>query len=342
MPSLKQFKHAIRNMAKIDVSALSKIDGLSNSVSAIERNQALIEQGQSSIAGDIAVVNEAVKSLSEQVREISTSDASSVLDGKLVFEYTYTPSIRNLKKGPSGERLMAIFDQGAPTYREHLAGIGSLSEHLLAIPVDGSYEAIEPFWGNGWFEALDAASLYYFLAKNNPTIYMEVGSGNSTKFARRAINDHGLKTKIISIDPQPRADIDKLCDEVIRERCEDVDQSVFGRLSSSDVLFIDNSHRSFQGSDVTVFFTEILPALPKGTLFGVHDVFLPFDYPSEWLDRFYNEQYLLLAYIHGGMGGGTIELPVFHVSASAEASKIIAPTLGAHIGFHGGAFWMRR
>jgi len=48
-------------------------------------------------------------------------------------------------------------------------------------------------------------------------------------------------------------------------------------------------------------------------LFGIHDVFLPFDYPKEWLNRFYNEQYLLLAYIHGGMGGGSIELPVFHV-----------------------------
>ncbi|OAE40677.1 hypothetical protein [Agrobacterium tumefaciens] len=76
MPSFKQFKDAIRNMAKVDVRALSKIDGLSDSVDTITRNQALIEQGQaaieqgqSSIVGDLAALNEAMKSLAEEVRD---------------------------------------------------------------------------------------------------------------------------------------------------------------------------------------------------------------------------------------------------------------------------------
>jgi hypothetical protein len=36
-----------------------------------------------------------------------------------------------------------------------------------------------------------------------------------------------------------------------------------------------------------------LPRLKPGVLIHIHDIFLPYDYPPEWSDRFYNEQYLL-------------------------------------------------
>ena len=42
----------------------------------------------------------------------------------------------------------------------------------------------------------------------------------------------------------------------------------------------------------------------------MHDIFLPWDYPEEWRDRFYNEQYLLLSYLLGGADGDEIILPV--------------------------------
>ena len=65
-----------------------------------------------------------------------------------------------------------------------------------------------PTWENGWFPALDAVTLYGLVATRNPRWYVEVGSGNSTRFVRRAIRDHGLRTRILSIDPGPRAEID--------------------------------------------------------------------------------------------------------------------------------------
>ena len=61
------------------------------------------------------------------------------------------------------------------------------------------------------------------LAGTDPATFLEVGSGNSTKFARRAIEDHGLRTRIVSIDPEPWAEIDGLCDEVLRAPAEEVD-----------------------------------------------------------------------------------------------------------------------
>ncbi|CUX57288.1 MULTISPECIES: class I SAM-dependent methyltransferase [Agrobacterium] len=331
MPSLKQLKRAIRNMSTIDVDSISKISGMSTSVRSIEHGQVALNDGMTTLIDNVTNLADVLK-----------APKSSVLDGHVVFDYTYKPERRELHKGSAGKKLIDILDQGRSLYQSHLAGINDLSEWLKKIPTHGSPEDITPYWTNGWFEGLDGASLYYLIVKNNPSIYMEVGSGNSTKFVRKAIEDHGLRTKIVSIDPQPRADIDKLCDEVIRQKCEDVDPSIFSRLRPDDILFIDNSHRSFQGSDVTVFFTEILPALPRGILFGIHDIFIPYDYPPNWSDRFYNEQYLLLAYIFGGMGGGSIEFPVCHVSVSGEASTILADSLVSHTGIDGGAFWMRR
>jgi hypothetical protein len=42
----------------------------------------------------------------------------------------------------------------------------------------------------------------------------------------------------------------------------------------------------------------------------MHDIFLPWDYPEKWRQRFYNEQYLLLTYLLGGADGDEIVLPV--------------------------------
>jgi len=262
----------------------------------------------------------------------------------LSFDYEYRPTVRDLTKG-SLRVLLDILNKDRELHHEHLAGIAKLAPWFATIPATGSPETLTPFWNNDWFQGLDGMSLYYFIATRKPPVYMEVGSGNSTKFARKAITDHQLDTQIISIDPQPRADIDRLCDKVIRQRCEDVDTSVFESLDPRSILFIDNSHRSFQGSDVTVFFTEILPVLPKGLLFGVHDIFLPLDYPENWLARFYNEQYLLMSYLYGGSGGGRIEFPVAHLIENKDAENQLR--FLSHGGFRdislvGGAFWMER
>jgi hypothetical protein len=44
---------------------------------------------------------------------------------------------------------------------------------------------------------------------------------------------------------------------------------------------------------------EILPRLQPGVFVHFHDVFYPFDYPSEWLTegRYWNENYFLRAFL---------------------------------------------
>ena len=66
--------------------------------------------------------------------------------------------------------------------------------------------------------------------------------------------------------------------------------ALFDRLGRGDVLFIDSSHILMPGSDVDLMLNRVLPRLPSGVIVHIHDIFLPFDYPSIWGWRAYNEQ----------------------------------------------------
>ena len=265
---------------------------------------------------------------------------------RVVFDYGYRPRQRDWSKSPGVQALARKAHESADDYKALLTYFASLRPWLEKIPARAADDDRTPRWLNGSFPGLDAVSLYGLLARHDPSVYVEIGSGNSTKFARRAIEDHGLRTRIVSVDPQPRRDVDAICDEVIRHPCEDVAPSFFADLPGDAVLFVDNSHRSFQNSDVTVFFMEILPVLAPGIIWGLHDIFFPYDYPDAWSGRFFNEQYLLMSYLMGGGGTDAILLPNSLIFGSpAFRPSVTAIFQGRHfegVGQHGGCFWLRR
>ena len=239
---------------------------------------------------------------------------------QITLDYGFTPKDRG--KNQYLEKIINTTDNRI-AYTNILKSFEQFKHHFNKIAVTGNKKDKTPYWLNGWIPGLDALSLYGLVAVNNPEIYIEIGSGNSTKFVRQSIKDNNLRTKIISIDPSPRANIDKLCDEIHRTKCEDMDLSIFENLPSNSVLFVDGSHRAFQNSDVTVFFTEILPVLPKGIILGLHDIFLPYDYINKWYSRYYNEQYLLASYLLGGAGNDEILLANWFVTHDDELFDIV-------------------
>ena len=225
---------------------------------------------------------------------------------------------RNLK-------IVEALERNRRTYSELLGEFDSLRKYLHSIKQEPDVgNETMPFWGQGWFSALDAAALVCFIALNRPKNYIEIGSGNSTKFARHAVDSFFLETTLVSIDPQPRAAIDALCSEVIRLPLQSCDLSVFDRLGPGDILFFDGSHRIFTNSDVMVFFFEVLPRLKSGVLVHVHDVFLPDDYPPEWTGCFYSEQYILAAMMIGERPPIDVIMPNYYVTRDEELSKQVA------------------
>lgn len=204
-----------------------------------------------------------------------------------------------------------------------------------------------PAWNNGYLPGLDIIGIYGMIARYKPSRYIEIGSGNSTKVAKKSIQENGLNTEIISIDPFPRANINHIADKVIRKPFENLSENNFiiESLSENDILFIDNSHRVFPNSDAMICFLELLPFLKKGVIVHFHDIYLPYDYPQFMCDRFYNEQYTLAAFLMANPERYKTILPNYFISQDNELSKIIAPMWEhpnlTNVEKHGGSFWLQ-
>ena len=267
---------------------------------------------------------------------------------KIELEYpTSSGNKPRYTKTAPNKYISKALESNHEMYRRVLEKFSKYFECLVNIDVEGNENSGEPQYINPFLPAFDSISLYCLIAELKPNLYIEVGSGNSTKFARKAISDHHLDTPIISIDPYPRAEIDSICDQVIRQPLEEVDLSIFDNLQENDIVFIDNSHRCFMNSDVTICFLDIMPRLNPGVYLQIHDIFWPLDYPESWQERYYNEQYLLGALLTNGLTNYEIVLPVYYASFHPELSNIISPLWSADEKFdrvykHGGSFWMQK
>ena len=267
-----------------------------------------------------------------------------------VTDFAYHPKARQIENTAGGRNLISRLNAEEGRYASVLRDFSDAFDLISKIALDPESENdAAPYWYNDWLPPVDGISIYGLLATLKPRRYVEVGSGHSTRFARRAISDLHLATKIVSIDPKPRSEIDLICDEIIRMPLEELPKGFWNEMSPEDLLFVDNSHRSLPNSDVTVFFLEVLPALPGGMVYGLHDIFLPYDYPEGWMPRYYNEQYLLQVYLNGGAAGDEILAPMGWIWRRPNLRSLLSPIwqgndrLLQRVEFGGaGAFWMRR
>ena len=152
---------------------------------------------------------------------------------------------------------------------------------------------------NDYFSSPDAEVLYCMIRRHAPRCIVEVGSGHSTRVSRLAIEDGGLGTRLVCIDPAPREEVSHLADELHRTGVETQDHSeLFASLGRGDILFIDSSHEVRIGNDTVHLYLRVLPHLAAGVLVHIHDVFLPYEYPRDWVMESrvaYEEQYLVQA-----------------------------------------------
>jgi len=153
---------------------------------------------------------------------------------------------------------------------------------------------------NSQFSWLDSRTLFVLLNTWQPQKLIEVGSGFSSLLSAD-VNNRFLNNNMYlqCIEPYPREFLLRKIpgmNEVIVKKVEDLPLNFFENLEDGDVLFIDSSHISKTGSDVNYLIFEVLPRLKKGVKVHIHDIFLPNEYPKEWViseNRSWNEQYLL-------------------------------------------------
>ena len=200
---------------------------------------------------------------------------------------------------------------------------------------------------NPTYGSVDAEILYGMIRSRRPALVMELGSGQSSLIAAQAARrnrQEGSPCTHEVFDPFPwlagLADADI---EVREISVTDIPLAEFGRLGSGDILFVDTTHTVKVGGDVNRLILDVLPTLAPGVVVHFHDIFLPWEYPREWVvdHHFYwAEQHLLQAFLAFN--------DRFQILLSAHAlwhhrreelSQLIPSCNPAH---RPAAFWIRR
>jgi len=182
-----------------------------------------------------------------------------------------------------------------PTYKDLIRRMEPEAEKAQRLINDAQTDDTSPFWSNTYFQGNDARVVWALTALAKPKLIVEIGSGNSTKFFRHSIKTNGLDTKLICLDPVPRASVAEIATKIEYKTVQTADKAVFSQLQAGDILFLDGSHLVVQGSDTQYFFLEILPHLAKGVIVQIHDINLPFEYREFYNGLLYGEQYMLAA-----------------------------------------------
>jgi len=215
-----------------------------------------------------------------------------------VIDHYHDPPVRDRAAAPRRPRRLPGIDLRVD---EQLALLERLryGDELRTIQrrSDGR---LSPYYDNPAFAPVDGEIYHSLLRHFRPRRVVEVGSGQSTRFAARALALNardGHPAELVAIEPYEAPELDELGATVIRRRVEDVGAEYFEELEAGDVLFIDSSHVARPGGDVVFLLLEVVPALPQGVLVHIHDVFTPSDYPVEWSRRrwFWTEQYVVEA-----------------------------------------------
>lgn len=174
-------------------------------------------------------------------------------------------------------------------------------------PLDRTSDPHEFYLDNGQFLGVDAEVLYALVRHFRPRRIIEIGSGYSTLLSASAIRRNGrddsqYTCEFVAVDPQPPSFVIDTpgVSRIVRTAVQNVDVADLTDLGRNDILFVDSSHVLRIGSDVQFEYLEVLPRLPIGVLVHCHDIFLPTEYPKEWIKRrhrFWNEQYLVQAFL---------------------------------------------
>ena len=226
-----------------------------------------------------------------------------------------------------------------------LSELSKYKKEVMDIPEEKS-DVLEYFYNNLAFNGMDAIMYYYMIRHFKPSKLVEVGSGYSTLIAAKAVlknASENVSTEFTAIEPYPaeflRECIPGLC-KLVPDIIQNIPLSFFEALEPGDILFIDSTHVSKIGSDVNYIFLRILPILKHGVIIHFHDIFLPCEFPKDWVKKlsiFWNEQYLLQTLLIANGEYYTL-MPNYYIGSNYEDEvKSYMPRLAYYTG---GSYWI--
>ena len=225
-------------------------------------------------------------------------------------------------------------------------------EHELA-PFVSEFHAAAPTAADGYrfdndsYGPVDAETLYAMVRRSKPARIVELGSGFTTLVLGRAAlanGAQGARPELRVFDPYPGVAGPETAGVTSFERlpAQEVPLDLFAELREGDVLVVDTTHTVKLGGDVNRIVLDVVPRLGSGVLVHFHDIFLPWEYPRTWLERyglFWTEQYLLQAFLSGNDRFRVVCALYALARAHPDALARIFPSWSD--GVAPGAFWIR-
>lgn len=213
---------------------------------------------------------------------------------------------------------------------------------------DEKSERYRYYFINNAYSYGDALFLYSMMRHFQPKNIIEIGSGYSS-CVMLDTNDLFFKGQIemMFIEPFPQL----LCSlikpgddkkhQILSTPLQNVETSIFKKLTTNDILFIDSTHVSKLLSDVNRIFFEILPSLQQGVIVHFHDIFWPFEYPDEWIQegRAWNEAYMLRAFLECNT---SFEILLFTNYLHIKYCDWFEKHMPLHLKNTGGSLWIRK
>lgn len=202
--------------------------------------------------------------------------------------------------------------------------------------------------GNEMFSRLDAWMLQAMLRHYRPRRMIEVGCGWSSLMTARVNREQlGGALDFTCIEPYPPDFLGEGIDGISRlvvSPVEDVALETFLELRAGDFLFIDSSHTVKTGGDVVFLLQEVLPRLADGVIIHIHDIFIPWDYPQEWVlvGRAWNEQYAVRAFLSFNSGFEILLSVAWLSQFHREVLTAALPEYPARYSDGGGSLWIQR
>lgn len=239
-------------------------------------------------------------------------------------------------------------DRATEDLKGFVQSYGDAYQRIATRPPYHGDERISEFrFGMAPYATVEAELLYALIRSRKPAQIVEIGCGHTTLLIAEAIRDEADYTPVFEcIEPYRPAYLKELPDEVTTFQdaaLQTVSLERFEQLEAGDILFIDSSHVVGYGSDVVYEFLSILPRLKPGVLVHVHDIFLPYEYPNDWVLEskfFWNEQYMLAALIQDNPRY-RVRYPLHQLYRErSKAMHQLFPRLADESGYKPGAYWL--
>lgn len=225
-----------------------------------------------------------------------------------------------------------------------------LADHLAEYrpPVEPTGDPRRFHLENGFYESVDAETLYAMVRRFAPERIVELGSGSSTLVIADARERNGGADRSghVVFDPHPQPRLEQTLRSIAELRKVSATEVPLDELTSlgpGDMLFVDTSHTVRIGGEVTRILLEVLPRMAPGVIVHIHDIYFPVEYPRELVVErrfFWGEQYLIQAFLAFNEAFETLfsahALAWLHPDELAELVPSFRP------GMRPSALWLRR